>query len=147
MSQGLAVNFENFDIDEGLFFAAEYPDRVPGWQFSKPTEIMSTWTRIEILEGSADISPPEAPPFFVYRLTHGGRKIAHLPKGAKKEQYGDLFDWHRQESERFYPHYDEVMNYCDNFRIDNQSWDIGHVSICGQSQESNNTTVHKRSEA
>ena len=134
LSQGLAINVENFEIDEAFFFGAEYPGMLPGWQFSKPTEFMSTWTRIEILEGSDDISPPEAPPFFVYRLTYNGKKIAHLPKGVKKEQYGDLFDGHPQKSDRFYPHYDEVMNYCDNYTIDNHSWDLGHKSFCREDQ-------------
>ena len=131
LSQGLAISVENFEIKENLFFSAEYPSLLPDWQFSKPTKFMSTWTQIEILEGSDDISPPQAPPFFVYEFTNNGKKIAHLQKGVKREQYGDLFDKHPERSDRWHPSYDEVKNYCDRYTMDDHSWDLGHVSICG----------------
>ena len=124
--QDIAVNSKNFRMVPNLFLPYS-------WQLSKPSEVISTWTRIEIVEGSDDISPPKAPPFFVYRFTRKQDLIAHLPNSVKREQYGDLVN-------------QKVLNYCDRCTIDNQSWDFGHISICGESKGSGNTTLHQRSE-
>ena len=74
--------------------------------------------------------------FFVYRFTTDGEKIAHLPKGVERQQYGDLLD-----------NYTVVKGYCGRYVIDNLCWNLGHTSICRETTLSGNTTVQRKSEA
>ena len=101
---------EGFTINESLF--------LPSWQLWEPAEAVSTWTRIELSDGS-DLVPLQAPPFFVYRFTSDLEKVAHLPVGVQKEQYGDLLDDF------------SVRSYCGKYDIEDLiQMDLGHPNIC-----------------
>jgi hypothetical protein len=103
------INSESFTIEESLF--------QPSWELSEPIEAIKTWTRIEVSDGS-DLVPSQAPPFFVYRFTRDLEKVAHLPLGVKKEDYGDLLDDY------------SVRSYCGSYDIEDLSWNLGDPSKC-----------------
>ena len=83
------------------------------------------WQRSRSVSGSS---------FFVYRFTTDGEKIAHLPKGVDRQQYGDLLD-----------EYVAVKGYCDKYVIDDLCWNLGHTSICQETTASGSTIVQRKS--
>jgi hypothetical protein len=103
------INSESYTIQKSLF--------LPSWKLSEPVEAIKAWTRIEVSDGG-DIVPSQAPPFFVYRFKSDLEKVAHLPMGVQKEQYGDLLDDF------------SVRSYCGSYDIGDLSWSLGHPSIC-----------------
>ena len=122
-SEDIAINSDGFEIKESLFLPHS-------WKLSEPTEAISTWTRIQVLEGD-DLVPSQAPPFFVYRFKSDLEKVAHLPVGVQREQYGDLLDDY------------SVRSYCGTYDLEDLSngsgsydlsWNLGHPSICTNEQ-------------
>jgi len=116
LSHQKVINSESFTIQKSLF--------LPSWKLSEPVEVIKTWTRIKVSDGS-NLVPAQAPPFFVYRFTSDLEKVAHLPVGAQKEQYGNLLDDY------------SVRSYCDSYDIvdlrsgiEDLSWNLGHSSTC-----------------
>ena len=122
--QETTVSSESHNIKESLFLSS--------WLLATPTDAITAWTRIELLDGS-ELVPELAPPFFVYRFTSNLGKVAHLQEGSQEKRYGDLLDDFT------------IKDYCGRYNIDDQSWDFGHAGICGESSASANTTVHGRS--
>ena len=125
-SQDVAINSKGFEIKESLFLPYS-------WPLSKPTEAVSTWTRIEVLDGG-DLIPSEAPPFFAYRFKTELGEVAHLPEGVERQQYGDLLDG-----------YVAVKGYCNSYVIEDLCWDFGSANICGETIASGSTTARRRS--
>ena len=85
------------------------------------------WTSIEILEGKNWI-PDEAPPFVIITFTDDPDcsknvkslgKFVQLPKGVKKESYGDLLE-----------KYTEVKNFCDTIELDDRFLKLGDLDAC-----------------
>ena len=85
------------------------------------------WTSIEILEGKNWI-PNETPPFVIITFTEDpdcGKnvtslgKFVQLPKGVKKESYGDLLE-----------KYTEVKNFCDTIELDDRFLKLGDLEEC-----------------
>lgn len=110
LSHEKKINSESYTIQKSLF--------LPSWKLSEPVEATKAWTRIEVSDGS-DIVPSQAPPFFVYRFTSDLEKVAHLPVGVQKEQYGDLLDDF------------SVRSYCGKYDIEDLiQMDLGHPNIC-----------------
>ena len=112
------INSESFTIEESLF--------QPSWELSEPVEAIKTWTRIEVSDGS-DLVPSQAPPFFVYRFKSDLEKVAHLPVGVQKKQYGDLLDGY---SVRSYCGSYDIEGLSSGSGIEDLSWNLGDPSIC-----------------
>merc|ERR1712051_936060 len=87
------------------------------------------WTSIEILKGKDVIPYEQAPPFVIITLTDDpdcGKnltqlgKFVQLPKGVKKESYGDLLEGYR-----------EVKSFCDTIEFDdNRFLKLGDIDAC-----------------
>ena len=97
-------------------------------QFQVDTEFYR-WTSIEILKGKDEIPADRAPPFVIITLTDDpdcGKnrtqlgKFVQLPKGVKKESYGDLLE-----------SYTEVKSFCDTIEFDdNRFLKLGDIDAC-----------------
>ena len=82
------------------------------------------------MEGKDEIPADRAPPFVIITLTDDPDcdknsttlgKFVQLPKGQKKESYGDLLETYR-----------EVKSFCDTIKFDNNRFlKLGDIDACG----------------
>ena len=82
-SAHLHVSKQDYQIKQKVF--------TPSWNLTKPSDVISAWSRVELTDGS-DLVPMDTPPFLIYNFLEDMPSVAHLQEGVRREQYGDMLD-------------------------------------------------------